>query len=70
MQYIISVMTAICMYHLMMISINLSETAHFGHWKSGMSETNFFPTKNIFLRLDFVSDYIPQLHFICNDLIT
>ena len=51
-----------------MISIDLSETAHFAHWKSETFETNFFPRqKNFFL--DFVPDYIPQLYFVCNHLI-
>ena len=58
--------------------IDLSETAHFAHWKSKTrSETffsdNFFPIKSIFLRfclgLNFVWDYIPQLYFVCNHLI-
>ena len=62
-----------------MISIDLSETAHFAHWKyETTSETIFyvkifFQTKNIFLRfflgLNFVSDYIPQLYFVCNHLL-
>ena len=30
----------------------------------------FFRQKNLFLGLDFVSDYIPQLYFVCNHLIT
>ena len=64
-------MTKLCTYRLVMISIDLSETAHFAHWKSEtMSETNFsdnflfqqivFPTENLFLRiflgLNFVTD--------------
>ena len=82
------------LYCLVMISINLSETAYFVHWKSEtMFETNYFLTiffsnKNFFLNfflrlnfvldwilsqtefvLDFVSDYIPQLYFVCNHLI-
>ena len=50
------VVITVCVYRLVMISIDLSETAHFAHWKSEtMSETNFsdnflsdkffFPTK-------------------------
>ena len=36
---------AVYTYRLVMISINLSETAHFAHWKSETtSETNFFLT--------------------------
>ena len=59
---------AVCMYHLVMISIVLSETAHFVHWKSERtSETIFFLTKN--LVLNFVLDYILQLYFACNHLI-
>ena len=35
---------AVCKYCLVMISIDLSDTAHFVHWKSKtMSETNLFP---------------------------
>ena len=66
---------AVCIYRLVMRSIDLSETAHFAHWKSGTtSKTIFFLTKKIFfsdffLRLNFVSDYIPQLYFVCNHLI-
>ena len=61
---------AVCIYRLVMISINLSETANCAHWKSEtMSETNFFLTiffsDKIFLRLNFVLDYIPQLYFVC-----
>ena len=34
---------AVCIYHLVMISIDLSETARFAHWKSEItSETIFF----------------------------
>ena len=65
---------------ILMISIDLSETAHFVHWKSEttserkiFSDNFFFLTKYIFHRLnfvsDFVSDYIPQLYFVCNHLI-
>ena len=86
---------AVCMYSLVMISIESSETTHFERWKSDtISKTFFFwtffffpdkiffPTKIIFLgffclgldffetefclRLDLVSDYIPQLYFVCN----
>ena len=62
------------MYRLVMISIDLSETAHFAHWKSKtMSKTNFFLTvyfsdKKYFLwlfswiefclGLNFVSDFV------------
>ena len=65
---------AVCIYCLVMLSIDLSETAHFAYWKSEItSETNyffltiffrqfFFPTKNLFLGfclgLYFVSHYI------------
>ena len=64
------------MYRLVMISINLSETAHFAHWKSKTtSETNFsdnfsdYIFLRFFLGLNFVSDYILQLYFVCNHLI-
>ena len=73
------------MYHLVMICIDLSETAHFAHWKSEITSktifflTIFFPTKKYFsqifsqtefcLGLDFVADYTPQLYFVCNHLI-
>ena len=86
--YLISLIAA-CIYRLVMISINLSETAHFVHWKSETTSetifflTNFFLNKKYFswilsrtgfcLRLnfvsDFVSDYIPQLCFVCNHFI-
>ena len=76
---------------LVMISIDLSQTSHFAHWKyKTMSETNFFSDNFYFdnfffnkksfsrtgfcLRLnfvsDFVSDYIQQLYFGCNYLIS
>ena len=48
-----------------MISIDLTETAHFVYWKSETTcETNFFLTfifsdkKNFFLELNFVLDWI------------
>ena len=65
---------AVCIYCLVMISIDMSETAHFVHWKSEtMSEAIFF-RQTIFLSdfvsesifcfgLNFVSDYILQLYF-------
>ena len=69
-----SIIIAVCIYRLVMISIDLSETAHFVHWNSEkMSETNCFSDKiflRFFLRLDFVSDFdsdcIPQLYFLHN----
>ena len=50
---------AVCMYRLVMVSIDLSETAHFAHWKSETTFflTNFFPNKKIFFS-DFVLDWI------------
>ena len=50
-------------YRLVMVSIDLSETAHFAHWKSETtSETNFFVTKFFsnkkFFFSYFVSDWI------------
>ena len=74
---------------LVMISIDLPDTAHFGYCQSETkSETIFFPTKlcldkkyfsffsywilsqsGFCLKLNFVSDYIPQLYFVCNHLI-
>ena len=71
-------------YRLVMISIDLSETTHFVHWKSETTSKTilfgqfFFQQKffcQIFsqtefcLELNFVLDYIPQLYFVCNHLI-
>ena len=36
-------------------------------WKNFVGKKNFF--LRFFLRLNFVSDYIPQLYFVCNHLI-
>ena len=70
---------AVCIYRLVMISIDLSEITHFEHCQSETkSETIFFLTKiffsnkiflGFFLGLNFVSDYILQLYFVCNNLI-
>ena len=64
---------------LVMISIDLSDTAHFDYCQyETKSEEIFFLTKKIsriFSRtkfcpeLDFVSDYTPQLYLVCNHLI-
>ena len=50
---------AVCIYRLVMISIDLSETTQ-------ISE-NFFI--KFFFQLNFVSNYITQLYFVCNHLI-
>ena len=59
-----------------MISINFSKTAHLAYWKSNTTSfvTNFFFNKKIlfldfFPGLNFVSDYMLQLYFVCNHLI-
>ena len=82
-------LVAVCMYCLVMIRIERSETAQKSAleiqdkfsprqnavWDKIQSE-NFFPMVGkiffsdcICLRLNFVSDYIPQLYFVCNLLI-
>ena len=59
-----------------MISIDLSETTHFGYCQSETKskKKNFSDKKlffsDFFLGLDFVSEYTPQLYFACNHLIT
>ena len=55
--YYYCLLTAVRIYRLV-ISIDLSETAHFAHWKSKtMSETNFF-NDNFFSRQNFFSEKI------------
>ena len=72
-------------YRLVMISIDLSEKAQKSTLEiqdkiqSEIKSENFFPDKTIFLTkkkflrfclgLNFVSDYIPQLYFVCTHLI-
>ena len=88
---------AVCIYHLVMISIDLSETTQksaleiwdkfslrqISDWENireFFSRQNSFSDKFLFfwqlffstefcLGLNFVSDYIPQLYFVCNLLI-
>ena len=53
---------AVFMYRLVMINIDLSQTAHFAHWKSDTTtETNFYLT--IFFSNKFFFQFFSQTGF-------